>query len=84
MSVVKYKVEMNQITTNEKVISNCNAITFINVGGVSALINNSVPLVPNANLVIAGNENEMDVTEYSINFGASATGVITVIRKINL
>lgn len=83
MAIVRYKVDVVQYTKNERIFSNCNAITFINTGPVTVLVNN-IPLVTNANLVIAGNAGEMDITEYRIDFNLATTGILTVLRKFNL
>jgi len=76
----KYKIEVMQYNTTRKIASNCNAITFINSGAVTCLVQ-TIPVVAGASLVIEGNENEMDVTEYNLDFGTSTAGILTVIRK---
>ena len=55
----------------------------MNNGLVDAKIN-TMPLLAGQSLSINGNENEMDATEYNIDFGTSTTGSIWVIKKINL
>lgn len=80
--MIKYKIEVSQYTNNTKIFSNCNSITFINTGAVSVKVNNVIINTGNS-LVIAGNANEMDITEYNLDF-TNIQGEITVIRKINL
>lgn len=81
--MTRYKIEVMQYNTTRKIASNCNAITFINGGAVTCLIQ-TIPIVAGASLAIEGNAGEMDVTEYNLDFGAATNGVITVIRKYNL
>ncbi len=81
--VIKYRTDVAQYSTNTKIMSNCNSITFINVGLSSVLINN-ISLIVGASLALSGNEYEEDVTEYRIDFGTATNGIIQVIKKINL
>ena len=81
-SQTKYKIDIQQYTNNQLVISNCNAITFINNGATDVLINN-IPLVVGANLSIQGNADELDTTEYNITVGVSTTANVIVIKKMN-
>jgi hypothetical protein len=83
--MIKYKIDINQYSENILISSKCNAITFINIGVTNVLINN-VTLVPGANLSIQGNEGEIDVTEYRLDFGINTpvTGnLVQVIKKLN-
>ena len=79
---IRYKNEFFQYLQTVRIPSNCNAITFMNNGLVDAKIN-TMPLLAGQSLSINGNENEMDATEYNIDFGTSTTGSIWVIKKIN-
>jgi hypothetical protein len=54
----------------------------VNNGIVDATINN-FPLPAGTTFSIAGNQDEMDITEYDINFGTSV-GSVWVIKKYNL
>lgn len=76
----KYKLEFAQYQDNQRVVSSCNAITFINNTASTILINN-FPVASGATLSFSGNENEIDVTEYYINFGGVA-GNCWVIKKM--
>lgn len=78
----KYKSEFFQYTETIRIPSLCNVITFVNNGGVDATINN-FPLPAGTTFSIAGNQDEMDITEYDINFGTSI-GSVWVIKKYNL
>lgn len=84
--LTKYKIELNQYSENIMITSKCNAITFLNVGTTNVLINN-ITIVPNANLSIQGNANEIDATEYRLDFGtntAASGNLVQVIKKLNL
>lgn len=78
----KYLTEFYQYTETTRIPSNCNVITFVNNGSVNATINN-FPLPAGTTFSIAGNNDEIDVTEYYINFGTSLAGSVWVIKKIN-
>jgi hypothetical protein len=78
----KYKIDIQQYANNQLVISNCNAITFINNGATDVLINN-IPLAVGANLSIQGNADELDTTQYNIAVGTSTTANVIVIKKMN-
>lgn len=78
---MNYRTEFTQYSQNTSIIGNCNAITFINTGTINVQVNQFV-LVPDAQLTIGGNENEIDVTNYQINFQGATNGVISVIKKI--
>jgi hypothetical protein len=78
---MNYRTEFTQYTQNTTITGNCNAITFINTGTIVVQVN-QFELAPDAQLTIGGNENEIDVTNYSINFQGATNGVISVIKKI--
>lgn len=77
----KYTSEFFQYTETIRIPSNCNVITFVNNGSVDATINN-FPLPAGTTFSIAGNQDEIDVTEYTISFG-DAIGSVWVIKKFN-
>jgi hypothetical protein len=77
----KYIVEVLKYVQNTKLESNCNSLQFINTGTQTLTIN-TVQLLPSQTLTISGNENEMDVTQYTLAFGTAAlVNELTVIRK---
>lgn len=78
----KYKSEFFQYTQTIRIPSNCNVITFVNDGGINVTINN-FPLPAGTTFSIAGNQDEMDITEYDINFDTQI-GSVWVIKKYNL
>ena len=78
----QYRIELAQYTENQRVTSSCNAITFINNGVTTILVNN-FPVVAGASLDISGNAGEIDVTEYQLNF-LGVIGNMWVIKKMFL
>lgn len=75
----KYYLDFQQYATNQNLYSNCNAITFINIGASSVFIN-KLELATGASLSIQGNENEIDTTTYEMYF-STGNGNLSVIRK---
>lgn len=81
--MTKYKIEPIAIYETTRIPSNCNAITFINPSGTTTVtINGVIPLLPSSSLSIEGNANEIDITEYDVNFGTATSGVIYILKKI--
>ena len=64
----KFKIEFTQYNEqNIQVISNCNAITFINNGATLPItINNVLDIPVGGSIAIEGNENEIDTTTYNV------------------
>jgi hypothetical protein len=77
----KYTIVIQQYQQSTSFLPGSNAITFINNGGSIVLLNN-IPLAIGASLSIEGNENEIDVTQYTLDFGTSTTGNVLVIQKM--
>lgn len=75
----KYYLDFQQYGSNTPLASQCNAITFINIGASDCYINKFL-LATGASLSITGNENEIDTTTYEMYF-VGGTGNLTVIRK---
>jgi len=80
---VRYKNEFSVENTNKKITAACNAIAFYNKGVIDVKINN-FPLPAGQSFSIGGNENEIDVTEYNLDFGDSPAGILWIVRKYNL
>lgn len=78
----QYRTDVSFYTTNQRIIANCNAITFINNGTIDLYINN-FPLPAGTTFGIAGNSDEIDITEYIIDFRGATNGSVYVIKKIN-
>ena len=80
--MVTYTTEIQYYTTNQRVIGNCNVITFVNTGTITFYINN-FPVTAGNSFSIAGNQDEVDLTEYLIDFKGSLVGEVYVIKKVN-
>jgi hypothetical protein len=76
----KYKIEFTQYSEqNIQVISNCNAITFINNSTTLPItINNILEIPVGGSIAIEGNENEIDTTVYNLGVKESCI----VLRKL--
>lgn len=77
----RYLVDVSQYTTNCEVASNCNSISFYNIGLTACKILNYSLAAGTGSLEIKGNVGELDVTVYQIDFGPTNTGLLQVIRK---
>ena len=80
----QFYVEFKNYYNSQQISSNCNDITFLNLGLNPVVIGGVVTLVQNQSLQISGNINEIDTTEYQIQFStyASPNNNLVVIRKI--
>lgn len=65
----------------QEIVSNCNSITVINIGTATAILD-GLSLVPNAQYISQGNENELNESRYRVSFSGGGTEVLLVIRKI--
>ena len=85
MEKILYKTETFEITESTRVASNCNAITFIQSGAAAFKVNQvEIPATAGAFFTVEGNANEMDVTEYRVDFGSSTTSKCTIVKKLYL
>jgi hypothetical protein len=83
-TIQKYYVEFKNFYVSQKVSSNCNDITFTNLGSNPVTLSGAITLQQNQSLQISGNINELDTTEYDIQFSAynSPNNNLLVIRKL--
>jgi hypothetical protein len=65
----------------QEIVSNCNSITVINIGTATAILD-GLSLVPNAQYISQGNQNEFNESRYRVSFSGVGTEVLLVIRKI--
>lgn len=77
----KYYEDFKLINTPQEVRSECNAVTVINTGTATAVLN-GVEIIPGAQYVNLGNENEYNTTRYRLSFTGAGTNQVLVIRKI--
>lgn len=80
----KYYVEFKNFYVSQQVSSNCNDITFLNLGSNPVTIAGTITLQQNQSLQISGNLGELDTTEYQIQFSVyqSVNNNLAVIRKL--
>ncbi len=77
----KYIIVIQQYQQSTSFVPGSNAISFINNGAAIAYLNN-IPLPVGATLSIEGNSDEIDVTQYTLNFGTATNGNVLVIQKM--
>lgn len=82
MNRTQYKFLFENYQDNIRLYSGCAGITFVNNSATTVYVNN-FPIAAGASLAFEANENELDVTEYQVNFAGSA-GDLWVIKKIYL
>jgi hypothetical protein len=70
-----HKYDISFISYNAPFIipSNCNSITFLNVGTATAFIE-GVPIISGSSITIDGNECEYSETYYSLTFDTTGGG----------
>lgn len=80
----KFEIQFFNYNETTRLKADCNAITFVNPSTTVAFTLNNFPVPAGASISFEGNENEINITEFNINFGAVTTGECWVIKKINL
>ena len=80
---IQYYIETKFYYQTQNVYSDCNTITFFNLGANSVLIN-GFPLTQGQQLTIEGNYLEIDQTQYQIEFSTSISvdNNLAVLRKL--
>jgi len=81
MQIIKFSEVFQLYNTPSEVRSDCNAITIINIGTSTAIIN-GVEILPGDQYVSTGNENEVNLSRYRLAFTGAGTQQCMVIRKI--
>lgn len=81
MKIRQYTTEARYFYQNTVVPSNCNSITFLNLGTNVATVD-GIPLSTNQSIAFTGNENEINIREYNISFSGAGTNSLAAIRKI--
>lgn len=79
--LIEYSENFETINNQMPLRSNCNSMTVVNTGTATAAIN-AIPILPNQQYVIQGNENEINTTTYLLSFTTAGTQQVIVIRKI--
>jgi len=82
--IQQFYTEFKNFYVSQKVSSQCNDITFLNIGSNPVTIAGAITLQQNQSLQISGNVNELDTTEYDVQFSVytSANNNLLVIRKL--
>ena len=80
---IQFYIETKFYYQTQNVYSDCNTITFVNLGANSVLIN-GFPLTQGQQLTIEGNYLEIDQTQYQIEFSTSISpdNNLAVLRKL--
>lgn len=80
---IQYYIETKFYYQTQNVFSDCNTITFVNLGANNVLIN-GFPLTQGQQLTIEGNYMEIDQTQYQIEFSTSIStdNNLAVLRKL--
>jgi hypothetical protein len=67
--------------TPQEVRSECNALTVINIGTTTAILD-GLEIAPGAQYVSPGNENEINMTRYRLSFAGVGNNIVLTVRKI--
>jgi len=80
---IQYYIETKFYYQTQNVYSDCNTITFVNLGANTVLVN-GFPLTQGQQLTIEGNYLEIDQTQYQIEFSTSISvdNNLAVLRKL--
>jgi len=80
---IQYYIETKFYYQSQNVFSDCNTITFVNLGSNNVLIN-GFPLTQGQQLSIEGDYMEIDQTQYQIEFSTSISvnNNLAVLRKL--
>jgi hypothetical protein len=80
---IQYYIETKFYYQTQNVYSDCNTITFVNLGANTVLVN-GFPLTQGQQLTIDGNYLEIDQTQYQIEFSTSISvdNNLAVLRKL--
>jgi hypothetical protein len=80
MALIKYSVSFIQYSQANQISSNCNSITFLNLGTATAYIE-GVPIITGASIAIDGNECEYTDDIFNLSFDTTGTTNLVVIKK---
>ena len=81
MKIINYTTETKFYYQNATIPSNCNSITFLNLGTNPVNVD-GIPLTTNQSIAFSGNVNEINQKNYDISFSGGGTNQLAVIRKI--
>jgi len=80
---IQFYIETKFYYQSQNVYSDCNTITFVNLGANTVLVN-GFPLTQGQQLAIEGNYLEIDQTQYQVEFSLSISpdNNLAVLRKL--
>jgi hypothetical protein len=80
---IQFYIETKFYYQTQNVYSDCNTITFVNLGSNTVLVN-GFPLTQGQQLTIEGNYLEIDQTQYQVEFSISISpdNNLAVLRKL--
>ena len=76
-----YYTEVKNYYDDSYMESNCNAITFLNVGTNTVNVN-GIDLQQSQSFIVGGNRGEIDSTQYYVQFTGAGSNNLAVIRKL--
>lgn len=79
-TLIPFSINYEIITNSGPIESNCEGITFINIGAATATVL-GVTLQQNQSLTIPCNIGEKDQTKYNVLFDSNADKRLNVLRK---
>lgn len=78
--MLKYSVNFIGYNSAAQIASNCNSITFLNLGTATAYVE-GVPIISNNSIAIDGNECEYTNDIFNLTFDSTGTQNLVVIKK---
>jgi len=79
--MINYYEKFELVNTPQEIISDCNSLTIVNTGSVTAVVN-GLEIAPAAQYYAPGNETEFNTTRYRLSFTGVGTNLVLIIRKI--
>jgi len=79
----QYSFDMESVSQQKFIDTNCNSIIFFNAGDATVLIENLLPLEQSQQFAIDGNEKELLIKRVSVSFvpGSGDVNNLIIIRK---
>jgi hypothetical protein len=79
--MIDFYEKFELINTPSEIIADCNSLTIVNTGTVTAVLN-GLEIAPAAQYIAPGNESEFNSTRYRLSFAGVGTEEVLLIRKI--
>lgn len=84
MNFLEYTTTFTSYSLSDIIDSNCNSLVFYNAGTTVCIIENAIPLQPNASFPIDGNLGEVIKKTFQFAFSGAGVNNLVVIRKTYL